>query len=294
MKKLLRMILAAMLILAAFAVAENGTDAAFNPIGSYMDETSQRASMKIRKNYDCAEYGVEISWANSAFETVQWSFYGDYDADTHTLPYDNCRKEIFRTDVEDPFGEFETVYEEGTGKLTFDPESGRVFWQDDREDAGKECVFSLIYLDMRTLLNGVDMPDSETKVIEALGEPASAEDTGNGRVLAYEDYDVAGVSTKVKLFFENDQLEAVLFASRTSGEQALIALNSLESDYGAEDLDVEYETVMKYANTYSEIRNPECLNGSAYRLHEGTLMMVIYNSDTSDADLLCLSAAAQD
>ena len=99
--------------------------------GDWQDETSQRAAMTIFENGD--KYDVEISWANSADETVFWNFSGEFDRDRGFLSYKDCMKTIVTEESED------VEYEDGTGSIMY--LDGNLIWQDDKEDAGADCVF---------------------------------------------------------------------------------------------------------------------------------------------------------
>ena len=109
-----------------------------NLIGSYADKTSQRASMVIECEGQSGAK-VEISWANSAFETVLWEFTGAFNAEDNTIVYDNCVCSTLTYD-EDNFETAILNYADGTGKLVVG-EDWTITWVDDKEDAGKDCVF---------------------------------------------------------------------------------------------------------------------------------------------------------
>lgn len=117
---------------------EDGQNPVMNLIGPYMDKTSQRARMDIACE---GTHGasVVISWANSAFETVRWTFSGEFDAETNEIAYANCVKEIV-TFAEDGSCETAMEYEGGTGALTV-TENWEILWTDDVENAGEGCVF---------------------------------------------------------------------------------------------------------------------------------------------------------
>lgn len=120
------------------AYEEDGQNPVMNLIGPYMDKTSQRARMDIAcEGLNGAS--VVISWANSAFETVQWTFSGEFDLETLTIVYENCVKEIV-TYAEDGSSETVMEYENGTGALTV-TENWEILWTDDVENAGEGCVF---------------------------------------------------------------------------------------------------------------------------------------------------------
>lgn len=109
----------------------------FELAGEYQDETSQRAMMTITPEGE-DHYQIEISWGSSATEMTVWTFEGDFDYAGGLLSYKDARKVI------DSFNENEgekeeVLYEDGTGALMYYDEG--LHWQDDKEDAGKECHF---------------------------------------------------------------------------------------------------------------------------------------------------------
>lgn len=109
----------------------------FEPAGEYEDETSQRAVMEITPEGEDF-YHVEISWAGSATEKAVWTFNGTFDYDSGMLTFKDCRKDIDSFD-ENQGEKEEIIYEGGTGALMY-YEDG-LHWQDDQEDAGKDCHF---------------------------------------------------------------------------------------------------------------------------------------------------------
>ena len=105
--------------------------------GTWVDETSQRASMEITAG-DNGQYDVEISWGSSATESTVWTFGGEFNREEGFLYYKSGRKIIETTDEEGNTSE-EVKYEDGSGALVF--EDGAMLWQDDKEGAGDECRF---------------------------------------------------------------------------------------------------------------------------------------------------------
>lgn len=109
----------------------------FELAGEYEDETGERATMTITPEGE-DHYQIEISWGNSATEMTVWTFEGDFDYTGGMLSYKDARKVI------DSFNENEgekeeVLYEDGTGSLLYYDEG--LHWQDDKEDAGKDCHF---------------------------------------------------------------------------------------------------------------------------------------------------------
>lgn len=109
----------------------------FELAGEYQDETSQRATMTITPDGE-DHYQVEISWGDSDTQTTVWAFEGDFDREGGLLSYKDCIKSILTVTEDDGMKE-EIVYESGKGALLYFDEG--LHWQDDKEDAGKGCVF---------------------------------------------------------------------------------------------------------------------------------------------------------
>lgn len=108
-------------------------------IGNYTDEYSQRASLSIYKVKDGLH--ADINWSSSAVENDSWTMECAFDEKTKSLTYKNC---IRTRNVADEEGsmEGEEIYTDGTGSFTY--EDGVVRWHDDKDDAGKDCVFRVI------------------------------------------------------------------------------------------------------------------------------------------------------
>ena len=109
----------------------------FELAGEYQDETSQRALMTITPDGE-DHYQVEISWGDSATKTTVWSFEGDFDREGGILNYKNGIKSVMTVTEEEGMKE-DIEYESGRGALLYFDEG--LHWQDDKEDAGKGCVF---------------------------------------------------------------------------------------------------------------------------------------------------------
>ena len=107
------------------------------PTGTWIDRTSQRATMVVTKQYGNT-YSVRISWADSAEEWNEWTFSGEYTELLETLSYSNC---VMTWNFMDSTGERYEVqeYENGSGTLTY--RNGYLYWYDYENNAGKNCVF---------------------------------------------------------------------------------------------------------------------------------------------------------
>lgn len=119
---------------------EDGQNPVMNFIGDYADENG-RASLNI-----AAEGGagstracVTVEWANSAFDGVRWTLYGDLDPEAMIISYQEGVVEEYVCDEQ--------------GNITYTPanlavsgefvleEDGGILWNDFAENAGEGCHF---------------------------------------------------------------------------------------------------------------------------------------------------------
>ena len=116
----------------------DGQNPVMDIVGPYDDAVSGRAHMMVQCLGETGA-SVEIRWADSASECVVWRFTGEYDTASKTIAYSDCEKAV---EIFDENGSMtkEVLYENGLGRLVIG-ESYEILWQDDMEDAGKECVF---------------------------------------------------------------------------------------------------------------------------------------------------------
>ena len=104
-------------------------------LGTWQDTVSQRCGMKIQ--IDGTKYVIEINWGSSARENTRWSFTGQYDSARGGIAYTGQRvEEVY---PEEGKVEETVVYENGTGLLYL--KEGLLYWTDDVEDMGAQCVF---------------------------------------------------------------------------------------------------------------------------------------------------------
>lgn len=292
MKNVIALILAALMALSIVAIAEDTQNPAMNLIGHYMDETSQRASITIEIGED-QQADVSVFWPNNASEVVEWHFTGACDPDDLSIAYTNGTKNFIAFDENGGIISNVEQYADGTGKLLVDAATGKLTWQDDVEDAGKDCVFAFIAEVVPTVLDGIYMNSPEEDVRIILGEPVREEETENGKVLVYDGIQVAGLDMEAKLLFRDGYLKAMDFVNTDCGDQGRNDLSLLVMDEFAADIaDVTEEQIEQYAKTYTDIENVDMLTYAAYYAHDGALMIYL-RSAQDGAELLCLDAAIQ-
>ncbi|MBO5994234.1 MAG: hypothetical protein J6Q41_01825 [Firmicutes bacterium] len=106
--------------------------------GTYVEVVAGRGIIIINKVADV--YSVVINWSDSAFESYEWVFSGDFD-DEGVLEYDDCIKKDIVYEVEEE-GTVSKVYENGTGRLRLTDEG--VIWEDDIEHTADDANFILM------------------------------------------------------------------------------------------------------------------------------------------------------
>lgn len=106
--------------------------------GQWFDVVSQRCGMEIVCEND-AYYDIRIDWGSSAWDNTHWEFWGEYDAEKDAIVYeDGIRyEETYPRDG----GEVQRteVYHDGTGYFYL--KDGKLYWNDEKEHMGAECVF---------------------------------------------------------------------------------------------------------------------------------------------------------
>ena len=99
-----------------------------------------RATIDILPNDDAA-YHVEITWANSAAEVVEWNYDCCYDADTKRMKnYEPGVKAVVTYGVDGEITDRKVEYEDGEASFYMDGED-ILIWEDAKENAGEDIRF---------------------------------------------------------------------------------------------------------------------------------------------------------
>ena len=152
MKKMIMILLAAMMIVGLSACAQNKEEekkeepaAPDEPaeqaepvkvpeelLGSYHDEIAGRAMLELLENK------IVIDWSSSAFEKAHFDFDIVYDAEKNQLTYENGKQTntVFESDTKSTVSE---VYNDGTGY--FEIADGKLIWHDDKSEGAEPIVF---------------------------------------------------------------------------------------------------------------------------------------------------------
>ena len=289
MKKLLVILLTAALLFGCLAYAEeDGQNPAMNFIGDYQDSVGQRAIMHIDAiGNDGAQ--VTISWANDAFETVVWCFGGqcaDVGGDV-VINYADGTKTIVTT-AKDGTSSETTEYENGTGSLRFTEDQSKGIWQDDVEDAGKDCVFEYVAVDNATGIGSVALGDGEADILAALGEPAEEKSGAELKELVYTDVEIADHPMNVHIFISDDMARAIRLASHAGNSDVANDLSEMMADMGNDCFpEISEEMVEAYAEQYCEVTDVSMLTYAVEYAKDGSLLLYIRTSE-QDINLLML------
>ena len=119
---------------------QNGQNPMMNYIGKYR---SDRALITV----DCTgAKGAKftVTWSGSATEGGVWTMSGESEeTDTaFVIKYTDCVHQNVTYDADGTVSKEETVYENGTGTMTFDKTTNKLTWKDDKEDAAKDMEFT--------------------------------------------------------------------------------------------------------------------------------------------------------
>ena len=142
----------------AVAAAQNSAGAAeLSESNVSSDDEFQNPTMNFIGPYaaDGAEMEVsasgksdaefKVTWRKEDSAVSVWTMSGEMNADTFTVEYVNCVKKDY-VYKEDGSVESETsVYEDGTGRIIFNPQDWTLVWEDEKEHAADALIFEYSY-----------------------------------------------------------------------------------------------------------------------------------------------------
>ncbi|MBQ4186484.1 MAG: hypothetical protein II642_01245 [Firmicutes bacterium] len=173
MKKIIILMMAAMLILTACSKTNDGnasdtTDESSNTTSSEQNseetaETSEestesaapqlaledvlgvygagRPTLRIDQGEGANQVLISIFWSSSAFEHVEWHMTGSFDPATATITYQDCVKSIIVYEADGSVKSQKDEYENGTGCFIVN-EDGTISWKDGIDQMGDGLVFT--------------------------------------------------------------------------------------------------------------------------------------------------------
>ena len=135
----------------AVAAAQNpasnaGSDDDFqNPTMNFVGPyTADGAEMEVSASGK-SDAEFKVTWSKEDSAVSVWTMSGELNADTFTVEYANCvKKDCVYS--EDGSVESETsVYDDGTGRIIFNPQDGTLVWEDEKEHAADALIFEYSY-----------------------------------------------------------------------------------------------------------------------------------------------------
>ena len=166
--------------LAVFEEDPNWQNPVMNIVGEYQCD---RAHALVECfGYD--EAFVTIEWGSSAWELTRWIIVGKLDTDTMTIRYSGASKASLVYDEQGDVKSEESIYDDGTGTVTFH-DDGSFTWHEDQSETGEDMVFAWI---PTTGDSSLSMPNPWT-------ESDSAEAAAEGAGVGYFKLPEAGMET---------------------------------------------------------------------------------------------------
>lgn len=105
--------------------------------GKWQDSKSQRATAEI--DYVDGQFVINIHWANSAEEAYEWRMTGELEKPGNNLVVSSdCVKVLVAADDK---GEVTETVQYENGEAYFAIINGILYWYDDTESAGEQCIF---------------------------------------------------------------------------------------------------------------------------------------------------------
>ena len=125
--------------------SENSDDDYQNPtmnfIGPYVADSAEMEVSASGKS----DAVFKVTWDTGDSTGSVWSMSGELNADTFTVEYADCEKKDYVYN-EDGSVESETVaYNDGTGRIIFNPQDGTLVWEDEKEHAADALIFEYSY-----------------------------------------------------------------------------------------------------------------------------------------------------
>lgn len=114
-----------------------------NPVMNFVGEYQCGRAHALVECFGYDEASITIDWGGSAWDLARWLIIGPLDTETLTIDYEGCPKyELVYDDSGEVVSE-ETVYEDGSGTVTFSMD-GTFVWHEDQSESGEDLVFDWI------------------------------------------------------------------------------------------------------------------------------------------------------
>ena len=111
-----------------------------NPVMNFVGEYQSGRAHALVECQGMDEAFITIDWGSSAWESTRWLISGKLDLETLRISYEGCSKTNLVYDENGELKSQETVYEDGTGTITFN-DDGTFTWHEDQSESGEDLVF---------------------------------------------------------------------------------------------------------------------------------------------------------
>ena len=114
-----------------------------NPVMNFVGEYQCDRAHATVECWGFDEAFIKIEWGSSASELTRWIIVGKLDTDTLTVSYSGASKANLVCDEQGEVRSEESVYDDGTGTITF-RNDGSFTWHEDQSKTGKDMVFERV------------------------------------------------------------------------------------------------------------------------------------------------------
>ena len=111
-----------------------------NPVMNFVGEYQCDRAHATVECFGYDEAFITIEWGSSAWELTRWIIVGRLDTDTPTIHYSGASKANLVYDEEGEVKSEESVYDDGTGTITFH-DDGTFTWHEDQAESGNDLLF---------------------------------------------------------------------------------------------------------------------------------------------------------
>jgi predicted small lipoprotein YifL len=125
---------------AAEPAADEGQNPVMNVIGDYQ---ADRCSVHVEAQ-DKDGALITVHWGNSATESAEWTMSGTFDAENHTVYYQDGVKKNVVYGSDGSVTSEEEVYTGGHGTFIFNAENNTLTWEEDQEHIADGMVFEYL------------------------------------------------------------------------------------------------------------------------------------------------------
>lgn len=87
----------------------------------------------------------KVTWSKEDSSVSVWTMSGELNTDTFTVEYSNCEKKECVCNEDGSVESETTVYDDGTGRIIFNPQDGTLVWEDEKEHAADALIFEFNY-----------------------------------------------------------------------------------------------------------------------------------------------------